>query len=502
MIPLTHILILSALLFSNLVRSWSNYVVLKYSNLFAVIYGRELFEIYILQPITWHANQKVSELLKNLTNEIDFLVQNSILASMNLISKITQAFFIVIFLLYLEPKIAIISFVIFTTSYFVIFYSTKPFLQRSGDKRLLNNKKRYNVLLDTLDGIYEVKVSDLKTRRLESFSNSAFHLAMAHTTSNFLGQFPRYLMEIVAFGVLVLATLILAKDGSPSSQVLSALAAYALAGIRLLPAIQHIYNERARLQYSFEAFSTISNQINKLSVSKENRVFGGKYNLNTGVYLDNISINIPGRQKNLIKKGSFEILKGEKIILTGPSGSGKSSILYAFLGLIPVSSGKIMIDSEKVFPDFYPLSPTAVGYVPQSPKIFGRTIIDNITGSEECDSTAIKRASFCAQLVGLDEIIDLEDTDWFYFETGDNGSRLSGGQRQRIAIARAIFNDPEILVFDEATSALDKKGERMIIKNLIKNFDKKTLIVISHNPLIFDLFDKVYVITNGSIKLK
>jgi ATP-binding cassette, subfamily B, bacterial PglK len=198
--------------------------------------------------------------------------------------------------------------------------------------------------------------------------------------------------------------------------------------------------------------------------------------------------------EEIISGVSLEIKKGEKIAITGESGSGKSTLVDIITGIHKPVLGKVYIDDKAITDDNIRSWRKKIGYIPQSIYLFDGTVAENISFGSMPDVekiiTALKKANiwdFLSQKEGLNT------------KVGDGGIQLSGGQQQRIGIARALYDDPEVLVLDEATSALDNETEQKIMDEIYNVSANKTLIVIAHRLTTIERCDRRILIENGRI---
>ena len=214
---------------------------------------------------------------------------------------------------------------------------------------------------------------------------------------------------------------------------------------------------------------------------------------NKDIKLENISFSYNIGEKLVLEKFNFEVNKNEKVILLGQSGSGKSTLIDIILGFLKPDEGTIKLDNKNITKQKYNLN-KIVGYVPQQTFLFDDTIEKNISlefNSSRIDYSKLKNS---IEKTELSDFVESKENS-YKTRIGDDGEMISGGQKQRISIARALYKDPEILIFDEATNSLDEKTELDII-NSILSLKNKTIIFITHNRNLVKYFDRVFELSN------
>jgi ABC-type bacteriocin/lantibiotic exporter with double-glycine peptidase domain len=284
----------------------------------------------------------------------------------------------------------------------------------------------------------------------------------------------------------------------------------AISTIRLIPSFNSItkslssmkYNEAAMLNV-YSIFNNKSENDQKLSNNldeKSNKRFTEKVSFEKNIELKNVSFRYKNNQKTILQNINLKIKKNSKIAIVGKSGSGKTTIVDIIIGLLEPSEGELLIDDFLLSSQADKLNnwKKRIGYIPQNFYLFDDSIKKNVAfgiDEEKIDIDKVKKALQFAQ------IKDFVDTLENNIETkvGNQGIMLSGGQKQRIIIARAVYNDPDVLILDEATSAIDEEVEKEFINNLIKIGKNKTIIIISHRNSTIENCEIILKVENGKI---
>lgn len=247
-------------------------------------------------------------------------------------------------------------------------------------------------------------------------------------------------------------------------------------------------------------------KLNKVTVNKYIELLDIKDDeaLNSGLKLKELSGNIEfknvsysyNNEKNIINNLSFKINKNSSVALVGESGSGKSTIIKLIMGLIKYDKGNILIDDKELsklnLNSFY----DNVTYVSQEAPIFDGTLRENLIFDKKIPDEEIIKV---LNLVCLDKFYEKLENG-LDTELGEKGVRMSGGERQRVALARLFFDDSKIIILDEATSAMDNITEKLVMENVVKQLDNKTLVVIAHRLETIKDVDKIYVLSDGIIQ--
>jgi ABC-type multidrug transport system fused ATPase/permease subunit len=287
--------------------------------------------------------------------------------------------------------------------------------------------------------------------------------------------------------------------GGNANEVIPILSLYAFAGYRLMPALQQIYGGMTAVKYNMPALQLIIKDLRECDNTTTNKKdLVGSVAFKKSLYLESINFCYEGTNKNILTNLNLEIQCRTTVGIVGSTGSGKTTLVDIVLGLLTQNSGNIFVDNIQINSDNISLWQEHLGYVPQSIFLTDDTIERNIAFSlsdSEIDSSKIKKASKIAE---LDSFIN-ELPNKYKTYVGERGVRLSGGQRQRIGIARALYNNPDLLVFDEATSSLDGVTENAIVDAIHNLSNKKTIIMIAHRLSTVKECDIIYVLENGSI---
>jgi ATP-binding cassette subfamily C protein len=303
-----------------------------------------------------------------------------------------------------------------------------------------------------------------------------------------LGNAPRYLVEPLAFGGLVVVVLIYAARGQDLITILPNLGVMALAGYRLLPAIQLLYSQITQLTTAshsldevFDEFLAAERSLGKDTESKDGRLTAPPaLSWERSITIENIAFQYPGAIRPTIKNLSLVIPKNTSIGIVGTTGSGKSTLVDLILGLHIPTDGRILVDDTPLDSNNRRAWRGGIGYVPQDIFLIDDTIAANIAfglPKSKIDDQALKRAAAAAQILGF---IEKDLPMGFDSIVGERGVRLSGGQRQRIGLARALYHQPELLILDEATSALDNETEADVMEAIYTLSGSVTILIIAH----------------------
>jgi len=399
-----------------------------------------------------------------------------------------------------DPLLTSACFAIFGGSYLLIFLITQPLLTKAGKTVTVNNKRRVKIITEGLGSIKELKLLGSENFYSDQFSNTAENLAKANSFSQIVGQSPRYLLETVAFGSIVLITLYLIINKLDVVSILPVLSLYALAGYKLLPALQNCFSLVVKIKSAQDAFAHISSDLKNANSqnTKQDNINKDAFNLQSEITLNRISYIYPGSKSYSLKDINLTIPAKTSIGIVGPSGSGKTTIVDILLGLLAPTEGHIEMDGTPLSKQNLRPYMNTLGYVPQFIYLADTSIASNIAFGVDEKHIDSEKLECAIKAANLSEVIS-KLPNGIRSNIGEGGIQLSGGQRQKIGIARAIYHDASIIVLDEATSALDTVAEKSIIETLNKLSLEKTIITIAHRLSTIKNCEVIYLIESGQV---
>ncbi|MCL7940899.1 ABC transporter ATP-binding protein/permease [Halomonas sp. ATCH28] len=467
--------------------------------------GNRLFSYYMHQPWIFHATGSSSQLTKQIAQECIRVTNSIITPLMQMNAKVVMAFFMMIAVFFYNPKVAFVGLATFFISYMLLYRIVRNRLMKNGKKISDAQTSRFKIMAEGFGGIKDTLLLGRQQKFTQSFIKSSNQFAIAQGTNQALGLVPRYAMELVAFGSIIFLVLYLlvAHKGNLGT-ILPVLSVYALAGFKLLPAFQQIYSSISKIRGNLAAFEAIRDELrNSAEVDEQKtsyKILEDEENLSvkSSIVLNNISFRYPGKSEPALDGLSLEIPVNKVIGLVGATGSGKSTAIDLLLGLIEPDSGEILIDGVALTKAKKRAWQNMLGFVPQSIFLSDSSIRENIAFGlppKEIDEERVSRA---AKMAHLNELL-MELPHGLDTRVGERGVQLSGGQRQRIGIARALYNDAEILVLDEATSALDGITEKLVMDAIHDFFGKKTIVMIAHRLATVKQCHCIYLIKNGCV---
>ena len=461
--------------------------------------GKRLVEGYLHQPYSWFLSRNSADLGKTILSEVQHVIGNGMNPLMELISKGMVAISLITLLIITHPKLALIIGFSLSVAYIIIFSFLRTYLNRIGKESLKNNQLRFTAVSEAFNAAKEVKVGGLEQTYIDRFSNSAKIFARIHASSQVIRQLPRFILEAIAFGGILLITLYVMAQKGTFNNALPIISLYVFAGYRLLPALQQIYGSFTQLTFVGPSLDKLYDDLNNLKLFNPNQD-QGILPLNKTITLKNIYYNYPNTARTALKDINLSISAKSTVGLVGTTGSGKTTTVDVILGLLEAQKGTLEVDGKVITKQNSRAWQRSIGYVPQHIYMADDSIMANIAfGVEPKDinQVAVEKAS---KIANLHEFIIDELPKQYQTIIGERGVRLSGGQRQRIGIARALYLDPQVLILDEATSALDNQTEKAFM-DAVNNLSKEiTIIFIAHRLSTVKKCDKIYLLEKGQLK--
>ncbi len=463
--------------------------------------GRRLIESYLIQPYSWFLNRNSADLSKNILSEVEAVVNSGVAALINLVAHGMVVFTLVILLISVDPKLAIVICLILGLAYGIIYTLIRGLLSSFGKKRLKSNNLRFSAVSETFGAAKEIKVGGLEKVYIDRFSEPAKNYSKYKAMIFALGLLPRYAIELIVFGGMLLVILYLMANSSSFISIVPIIALYAFAGYRLMPSLQQLYLSLSVLRTITPAIDSIYDDLKGLtyfSTDANKNIL----KLSKNITLKNVYYNYPNTTRTALKDINLVIKANTTVGLVGATGSGKTTTVDIILGLLDAQQGTLEVDEKIINKNNKREWQNSIGYVPQHIYLADDTIASNIsfgTNPKDVDQKKIERA---AKIANLHDFVTHELPQKYQTIVGERGIRLSGGQRQRIGIARALYNNPQVLILDEATSALDNLTEKEVMQAINKIDKDITIILIAHRLSTVKNCDTIFLLENGTLKAK
>lgn len=466
----------------------------------------KLLTLYLDEPWLRHLGTNSAVVMRNTVDSVQTLIANTFNPLIIITAEVVVVSGISAFVLFASPG-ATIAGAIFTVSVmYVIQRATKPLLTRLGAQVQDASERSYSILQESLQGARDVKLLGREQYFIEAFDQRRAQTARAYYLMTTLSNSPRILIETVfVIGLVGFAAVSGNQDDVSDTITLFGLLGYAM--MRILPSVNRIMAALGNLRFGGPALEDLFREVGRMDpihiakVKPDPRASLARCNarlpLNDRIELIDVSFHYPGSKKPALDDVSFEVRRGEFLGLAGASGSGKSTLLDVLTGLLSPVAGRVCVDGRDIHDDIRAWQ-RGIGMVPQTVLLLDGTIRRNVAfglPDDQIDDEAVLAAIETAQLSDL----LTEIPSGLEANVGERGARLSGGQRQRVGIARAIYRQPDVIIFDEGTSALDTITEAEVMAALDAARRGRTVIAVAHRLSTLRAADRIVFLEAGHI---
>ena len=483
-----------------------------------------LMRTYLRIPYVFHLDKNSAVLIKNIVVEAHQFTKNSLIPVLEIISNIVVMSMLLALLAYSEISLLLVALAIILPT-IIVFARLSRRIKAWGKILSTENHKMIAAVNHGIGGLKETKVVGCEDYFEQELNRHSYEYAQAGVKADSFGVLPRVSIEaILVIFLLVFVVFSQLVTGRSLNDLTAVMGMFAVAAIRLVPAVSQILTALSQIRFSHYALDTLYldlkeiERFNQQQLQREQAAekqasssglitprYEGSAHRPTPqqtsfdtISLEHLTYRYPAAKEAAIKNFSLAFRKGESIALVGKSGSGKTTLVDVLLGLLMPESGDIKVDGQSIYANLRGWQ-DLLGYIPQSIFLTDSTIERNIAygvAPEEIDSDRLQQAIEAAQL----EDLIAQMPEGVKTRIGERGVRVSGGQRQRIGIARALYHGREILVLDEATSALDTETEALVSSAINALAGSKTLIIIAHRYSTIEKCDRVYELSNGRLK--
>ena len=495
---ISGIAVLFLLIISICYRFLTYYIHLRFLTITEFTVTKNMMESYLHQPYAWFLNRHSSNIGKIILSDASKIMRSGFGPLLALMSDVMTSLFIIILLIFVDFQIAVIVGMLLGGSYLLIYILTKNFVNNLGIKIEKNTKLRFGSIFEAFNAVKEIKILGQEKFYIKAFSAPSKNLAKLSALSSIINQSPRYFLECIVFGGMMVLILFLINRSGNLTEILPVISLYAFAGYRLMPALQKIYQSVNQLILIKPTLDIIHNDLINLNppISNQNE---GKIKFEKKIVLKNLNYQYPNSNKKALENINLTIPVKSLTAFVGPTGCGKTTLIDTILSIILSKEGTLEVDGQIINELNSRSWRQNIGYVPQNIYLSDDTIAANIAfgvAPNAIDYDAVYRAS---KIANLDKFVENDLKLKYETTIGERGVRLSGGQRQRIGIARAIYNNPKVLVLDEATNSLDNNTEKLVMDAIYNLTDKMTVIMVAHRLNTIKGCDKIFYLEEGKL---
>jgi len=467
--------------------------------------SNKLFKHYITLPYLQIMNKNPATLIKTVETDVSFTyicVQAYLMMFKE--SLVLLSIFILLFVT--DPIISIFSILLIGIPVLIFYLFYRKNLKTKGEIAQKSMDKKMKLINESFGLIKETKIMNRENFFIKYFFKINQKVEELQLFAHMIAISPRLFLEVMALMAVATVCAILIFLGNTPDTILPIITLLSVSVIRLIPSFTTISTSFTNLRYRGPSMRIVISELetyeaNKAALEKDLKINKNLDNKNTqlkkSILLEGVSFNYDNREKIAVNNINIDIKKGSIVGIIGKSGSGKSTLVDIILGLIDPKKGNVYIDDKNI-DSFKKSWQKQIGYIPQDIYLLDDSIINNIVFGIDESEINENLINDVIKLAQLEKLINSLPNK---LETvvGNRGIKLSGGERQRIGIARALYKNPNIMIFDEATSALDIENENMILEEIYENKKEKTILIISHRNNTVKYCDIIYVMEEGKI---
>ncbi len=476
----------------------------------AFVYGNQfstserLMKNYLRRDYEYYLNADTAVVQRNITSDVNNMYA-LILALLQLLSEGIVFVCLVAVLFFQDPVMTVLVTVVLLAVLLIIKVVLKPIMHQAGEDNQNFYSGLYKWISQTVLGIKEVKIAGKEQYFVDEYVDCGRGYVNAVQKYSLYNNVPRLLIETVMIICMVGYMLYLLLHGIGAESMITTISAFAVAAMRLLPSANRINNQLNTIAFSEPFFMGVSDNLqDEINGKNTDMSFATetqqKLPVKKVIELKDITYAYPNTDKLIFDHADLTIPVGSSVGIVGTSGAGKSTVVDILLGLLKPRTGHIFADGVDVMTQYRAWLKN-IGYIPQMIFMLDSTIRENVAFGVHKDAIDENRIWEVLREARLDEFVR-SLPDGLDTTIGERGIRLSGGQRQRIGIARALYEDPEVLVLDEATSALDNDTEAAIMDSINRLHGRKTLVIIAHRLQTIEKCDMIYRVENGKATLE
>lgn len=459
----------------------------------------ELFKGYMHLPYAFHVQRDSASLGRVMGADVESALGGFLASLLGVVSKGLSGIVLICLIIVVDPFVALGTVLVLGGGYYWVYRMIREQQSKLGARMIEVGEKIGRASREGIAALKEVRVLGREATAISLYDDSLKILTETQASNLLAAALPRYFIEVFAYAGIVIVTLIFVLKGEGASAVPS-LALYALAGNRLVPIFQQFFAAAITIKYHTKAVAALEDDLAlvRKHMSGDQHETKEAITFSSSIELKNIEFKYIGASKSALKNVTLNIAKNQSVGFVGRTGSGKTTLADIILGLFQPSEGGIYIDGVKLTEKNERAWRKRVGYVPQHVFLTNATIANNIALGvpvNEVDEDAIKHAAKMAQAHDfIEQLPEAYDTI-----VGERGVKLSGGQRQRLGIARALYHNPDVLVFDEATSALDGMTEDAVMEAVQSLSSNRTMILIAHRLRTVQACDRIIMLESGEV---
>jgi ATP-binding cassette, subfamily B, bacterial PglK len=474
-----------------------------------------LLRKYLHKPYAYFLSQNSAGLTGNLVLQVAQVTEGFMVPALTAFSRGTAALVLILFLAVTEPVLALAALGLISGIHVLFyFWLARRKLGELGSRRVRINRERVRVVSEAFGGIKDIKLLHAEETFTEAFGSLSRAFSRDQIFALLMATTPRYIVEAVAFGGIVMVTLALASAGGQDRPVVPLLGMFAFAGYRLMPSVQQVFAALMQLRANLPVFDSLCEDLSPARGAGESAAAQARLDAmppaaqpleriwpRRTIELRRVTFRYPGAQASAVEGFNLCLKAKATTGIVGPTGSGKTTFVDLLLGLLRPGQGELRIDDVCIDDSNIERWHQSIGYVPQHIFLSDTSILRNVAfgvPEPQIDRARVEEACRSAR---IHEFIEQQLPLGYDTAVGERGVRLSGGERQRIGIARALYRRPEVLVLDEATSALDGRIEEEVMDEIHHLAGKKTLVMIAHRETTLRDCDVIYRITRGRLEL-
>ncbi len=484
----------------------TQYTIARFSHMRNYSLSSKLLRGYLSRPYSYFLGKHSSDMGKSILSEVQQVITGVLLPIALFFANIVIAFCLLLMLFMVNPVVALFEVLLLGGAYILLYAFLRKYLSRIGAQRVRDNRERFQIAQEVFGGIKEVKAGSLEGGYVRSFKKAAFRFSKTQAASMIAGQVPKFALMGLAFGgILIIALYLLVTEGGQIENIIPVLGVFAFGGQRLLPALQQLYQNAAKIRFGKPALDELyfdiknsnvnSEEIQRINKARKPPPMGVKRNIE----LKDVEYRYPNSAQPALNDLNLNISAKSTVGFVGSTGAGKTTAVDLILGLLTPTKGEMKVDGKPISSVNINSWQRTIGYVPQDIFLADDTVTANIAfgvPNREVDSEAVERAAKIAELHGF---VVNELSSGYETVVGERGVRLSGGQRQRIGIARALYHNPDVLVMDEATASLDNLTEKIVMEAVHNLGHRKTIIMIAHRLSTVQDCDCIFMLENGHL---